>query len=113
VVGFPPEAQAGVSEFNRAADAMQTQLDGRISMGTGPGLWSGHIDGEILDVRSPGASRDFPVAHNLGRIPVGWLPLSGDGLMRLNSTPGHTTKLLWVHSSTTATAGVRFRILVL
>jgi len=101
-----------VSNFNHAAEDLHGQLNGRLSFGTGPGLWSGHLDGEILDVTSPGADRDFPVAHNLGRIPIGWIPLSGDGLTRLNSTPGHTKTLLWVHSITAATAGFRLRILV-
>jgi hypothetical protein len=107
--GFPETLQPAVSVFNRAAEEIHAQLNGRISMGTKPGAWAGHIDGEILQITAPSAATDFPVTHSLGRIPLGWIPLSGDGLSRVNITPAHTTKQLWLRA---AVAGTRYLLLV-
>lgn len=94
--------------FNRDAEVIHGQLNGRISLGTKMNAWSGHLDGELIEFTAPSANTDFPVTHNLGRIPLGWLPVSGDGLSRLNSTPAHTVRQLWLRSSS---AGRRFRVL--
>ena len=109
--GFAPEAQASVSEFNKNAETIHDQLNGRISLGTSVGAWSGHIDGEIIRVTAPvTGSTHFPVTHNLGRIPVGFLQLSGDGLERSNTSPAHTKSQLWLQN--TRAAGTRYLILV-
>lgn len=112
VSAFPPEAQSAISAFNRAAEEIYNQLNGFISLGTKGGAWSGHIDGEIIDFAGPVAGAvDFPIAHSLGRIPIGWISLSGGGLTRENTSPAHTTTKIWLRN-TSGTVGKRFRILV-
>jgi hypothetical protein len=97
------------SAFNQDAEQLQSQLNGRISLGTKVNAWAGHLDAEIIQITAPSAGSDFPVTHNLERIPLGWIPLSGDGLSRVNSTPPHNTKQLWVRA---AAAGTRYLLLV-
>jgi hypothetical protein len=97
------------SPFNRDAEQLQSQLNGRISLGTKANAWAGHLDAEILQITAPSAATDFPVTHSLGRIPLGWIPLSGDGLSRVNGTPPHNPKQLWLRA---ATAGTRYLLMV-
>ena len=115
---FPGEAQKTISAFNEATNEYYQKLNGRISLGTLESLetkgsaWSGHLDGELIKVTVPAANANFAVPHRLERIPLGFIVLdmtSASPLHRLDSTPAHTTKFLWMR--TAATAGSRFLIL--
>lgn len=87
-----------------------SKLNGRISFGSRPNAWSGHLDGEWLDVFVPAANVDFPVAHHLGRVPFAWFVADGGDLTRLASTPANNASQVWLRS--TSPAGSLFRILV-
>lgn len=112
---FPDAYKPVIEEFNKRLREWYLQVNGGLSFGTGPGH-SGHLDGEIIDIVTPAANQAFPVVHNLGRVPVGYITLdvesgtAGLSLSRQDSTPGHSPTQLWVRSGV---AGTKYRILVL
>ena len=114
---LPPRLPAGlfpgVEEFNKALRAWYEQLNGKLSLGTQFGAWSGHVDGELIELTTKVSATDFATPHNLGRVPVGVILLLSDAdtwLFRLASTPAHTDSFVWFQ--TNAAAGAVFRILV-
>lgn len=112
---FKEGAQRGlVKQFNEKLAQWYEQVNGRISLGDQLGSWSGHIDGERLVVLTAAVNVDFPVAHNLGRIPCGYIVTrAGDadfGLAQLDTTPAATANLIWFQSG--AAVGTRYEILV-
>lgn len=102
-----------VKRFNSQIQEWFNLLNGGVSLGTGPG-WSGHIDGEIVDVEtSVGAGVDFGIPHNLGRIPVGFILLAATaagGLISPQATTAHTDTMLMVQHQ--GVVGDRYRIMV-
>ncbi len=117
---FPEDVKKTVAAFNANTEEYYQKLNGRISIGTPESLaertsaWSGHLDGELIKVTVPAQNADFAIAHNLERVPLGFLPLDGTSaspLHRLATTPAHTSQFLWVR--TAAAVGSRFLILVL
>lgn len=114
---FQGEERKAVEDFNAATEDYYRKLNGRISLGTRESLdtekriWSGHVDGELLSFAVPAANVDFAVPHNLERVPIGFWAVdmtSASPLYRLDSTPAHTTRLLYMR--TAAVAGSRFTI---
>jgi hypothetical protein len=111
--------QSDVTEFREVPSVPElyewyAKLNGRISLGSRPNSWSGHLDGEWIDVVVPAANTDFPVTHNLGRVPMAFfqcdLGTDAGPLRRNAATPAHTVNQLWVR--TTSAAGSTFRIWV-
>lgn len=115
---FSDGVRPAVESFNRVAQEWYQKLNGGIGLGGPDGVsvgngraWSGHFDGEILTVVVPEADADFPVTHQLNRIPLGFIEIdqtAEERLHRLETTPGHTTTQLWLRSA--AAAGTRYRI---
>lgn len=117
--GFEGDAKKAIDEFNSLAEKYYQKLNGRISLGTAESIqesnhvWAGHLDGEYVRFEVPASNADFAVPHNLERVPVGFLVVdmtSASPLVRLDSTPAHTTRFLWVR--TAAAPGTRFTVFV-
>ncbi len=113
--GVFPEgaAREEVRKFNTQLRDWHTRLNGSISLGVAFDENAGHLDAELITFTNPVSAADFPVAHNLGRLPVGVIPLvseTANPIQRLATTPAHSETLLWFQ--TAAVVGVRYWILV-
>lgn len=111
---FPEEQRETVRAFNKLLHEWFDRLNGRISLGTGFNKHSGHLDGELIEVFTTATGAvDFPVAHNLERVPVGVFQLvseSASPLSRDPATPANSETLVWLRSA--AAVGTKFWILV-
>lgn len=113
------EQRKAVVDFNERLTQWFEQLNGRLSLGDRLNAWSGHLDGERLVAFSAGddgsgKGTDFPVRHNLGRIPTGYIvTMNGSDTYPLGqaaATPAATVDLIWFRSL--SPVGTRYEVLV-
>lgn len=74
--GSPQDYTGSIDRFKQAtkryAERLANILNGQISFGNGVNL--DNMQGRWINVVSPGvADTDFTAAHNLGRVPVGFI----------------------------------------
>lgn len=107
-----PQREA-VKKFNSQIKEWHDTLNGGLSLGTGFNRQAGHVNAELIAVTVTASAADFPVAHNLERVPFAVIQLISESafpLTRATSTPAHSNALLWFQ--TAAAVGTRYWILV-
>lgn len=117
---FVDERQrAVVVQFNERLAEWFEQINGRLSFGDRLNAWSGHLDGERLIAFSAGDDGlgkgvDFPVSHNLGRVPSGYIVTKNGSdtypLGQAPATPAANENVIWFRSL--SAAGTRYEVLV-
>jgi hypothetical protein len=99
-IRVPGPATEPLTLFQRMLRKIYEQLarvvNGQISFGDGVNEFSDNIDGVWANTTTPvGANTDFTIAHNLGRIPNGWLVVNQDanGVYFLGTVAPTTTEI--------------------
>lgn len=108
-------ARGVIVSLYRALETIIGLLEGRLNLGTGRhASWSGHVDGQWLEVVLPTADTDFAVPHGLGRVPAAYILGGLSGLRpgagvwyNFYDSPvnAHTDQILWLRCTGGPVAG--------
>ena len=66
----------GLRTLNETLKSIITAINGNLSFGIRTkGARAGNFLGQYVEVTTPGANTEFQVDHDLGRVPIGVIPL--------------------------------------
>lgn len=109
--GDPQDYTSIIDRFRQAtkkyAERLANIINGQISFGNGTAL--DNMQGRWLNTVTPGvADTDFTIAHNLGRIPVGFITISVDkaGVIYKGSIAWTTSNITLKCSTATTTVRI-------
>ena len=102
-----------VRALRDTVDLLAVALNGRMSLGdaTVSSSRAGNLDAVYVKVVSPGANVEFPVKHELGRIPSGFEVVFRDkaGIVYASRQGSWTTRVIFLKCSA-ATTTLRVRL---
>lgn len=107
----PPSSQgvaASPAQLQTFLDQLQRVLSGNISFGSTGGVSDRNILCTQVSGTSPGVSdTEFTVAHNLGRIPIGFIVVSVDkAAIIYKSTTAWTSSNIYLKANATSVSYV-------
>lgn len=104
---------AHAAELYSLSIAVFRKLNGKLNVfgSAENGTQAGNLDAELLDVFFPDADTEVAIPHDLGRVPVGYIPIRFDRAARIydSNNASWTEKVLYLRSDT---AGVNAKFLI-